>query len=124
KAHQRGFAREDEANFIGYLACALSDDAYTRYSGYLFAQQQLLGELARRDLPLAREVAAQRSNGVLRDLECIREFWQRYEGRAARMSEQVNNSYLRAQGERRGVGAYAASRSLLVLFAPHHHGRA
>jgi hypothetical protein len=124
KAHQRGIAREDEANFIGYLACAMSDDAYTRYSGYLFAQQQLLGELVRRDLPRARDLAGLRSNGVLRDLEFIRDFWKQYEGRAARVSEQVNNSYLRSQGERRGIGAYAASRSLIVLFARHNQGRA
>ena len=35
KAHQRGIAREDEASFIGYLACMLSADAYTRLLGGL-----------------------------------------------------------------------------------------
>ena len=34
-AHQRGIAREDEANFIAFLVCIESDDAYIRYSGYL-----------------------------------------------------------------------------------------
>ncbi len=45
KAHRRGVASEDEANFIGYLANALSDAPYARCSGFLFAQRQLLGEL-------------------------------------------------------------------------------
>ena len=34
-SHLKGFMREDEANFIGYLACIRSDDPMFRYSGYL-----------------------------------------------------------------------------------------
>ena len=34
-AHLKGFIYEDEANFIGYLACTQSDDIYFEYSGYL-----------------------------------------------------------------------------------------
>jgi hypothetical protein len=124
KSHQRGIAREDEANFLGYLACAMSDDPYTRYSGYLFAQQQLLGELVRRDLNRAREIAALRAKGMLRDIEAINLFWAQYEGRAAELSESMNNRYLRSQGERRGVAAYAASRNLIVLFARNNDGKA
>lgn len=36
-AHQCGFMREDEANFIGYLACKDASDPLTRYSGYSLA---------------------------------------------------------------------------------------
>ncbi len=36
-AHQRGFAREDEANYLGYLACRLHPDADFRYSALLNA---------------------------------------------------------------------------------------
>jgi hypothetical protein len=124
KAHQRGIAREDEANFFGYIASVMSDDASIRYSGYLFGQQQLLGELVRRDLPRARELAALRLKGVQRDITFIRTFWQQYEGRAALMSERVNDTFLRSQGERRGTGAYAASRNLIVIFARQNGGRA
>ena len=34
-AHLKGYIYEDEANFIGYLACINSDDAFFKYSGYL-----------------------------------------------------------------------------------------
>ncbi|MGH9799392.1 MAG: DUF3810 family protein, partial [Blastocatellia bacterium] len=37
KAHQRGFAREDEANFIAFLVCIKSNESYVRYSGFLHA---------------------------------------------------------------------------------------
>lgn len=42
-AHLKGFIYEDEANFIGYLACIRSDDVYFQYSGYL----SVLGYLER-----------------------------------------------------------------------------
>jgi hypothetical protein len=34
-AHMRGYLLEDEANFIGFLACIQADDVFFRYSGYL-----------------------------------------------------------------------------------------
>jgi hypothetical protein len=124
KAHQRGIAREDEANFIGYLVCIMSDDPYARYSGYLFAQRQLLSELVPHDPDRARTLIGLRARGVQRDVDFIRAFWQQYEGAASRVSETVNNTYLRSQGDRRGVAAYAASKSLIVLFARHNGGSA
>jgi len=119
KAHQRGIAREDEANFLGYLACVMSDDAYVRYSGYLFGQRQLIGELASRDRPAARALVARRLPGVQRDVDDLVAFWQRYEGEPARMSAAMNDRYLRAQGVRSGIASYAASRNLIVLYGEH-----
>lgn len=34
-SHVKGFIYEDDANFIGYLACTSSEDPFFRYSGYL-----------------------------------------------------------------------------------------
>lgn len=34
-AHLKGYIYEDEANFIGFLACISSDDIFFQYSGYL-----------------------------------------------------------------------------------------
>ena len=34
-AHLKGFIYEDDADFIGFLACISSDDPFYRYSGYL-----------------------------------------------------------------------------------------
>ena len=44
-AHQCGFMREDEANFIGYLACKDATDPLTRYSGYSLAYDYALSAL-------------------------------------------------------------------------------
>ena len=49
-SHLRGFMREDEANFIGILACTESDNAYFRYSGYLMAWVHAGNALAKADV--------------------------------------------------------------------------
>ncbi|MFZ4986122.1 MAG: DUF3810 family protein [Blastocatellia bacterium] len=41
KAYQRGFAREDEANFVAYLVCINAVDQVVRYSGYLHGAKVL-----------------------------------------------------------------------------------
>jgi len=65
KAHQLGFAREDEANFIGFLACVQSETDFARYSGYFFANGQLLGLLRRVDRDAWREAAALLEPGII-----------------------------------------------------------
>lgn len=44
-SHAKGFIYEDDANFIGYLACISSDDAFFRYSGYLSVVDYLNADL-------------------------------------------------------------------------------
>lgn len=46
-AHLKGYIREDEANFIGYLACVRSEDICFRYSGYLSVLQYVDGDFHR-----------------------------------------------------------------------------
>ena len=36
-AHQRGFAREDEANYIAWITCSSNDNPEFKYSGTLLA---------------------------------------------------------------------------------------
>lgn len=44
-SHLKGYIREDEANFIAYVACIHSDNDFIRYSGYLSVYYYLLNDL-------------------------------------------------------------------------------
>jgi hypothetical protein len=116
KAHQRAVAREDEANFVGALACLFSGDPAVRYGGALFAENDLLRELSRRRDPELGRLLSLRAPGVVRDVEAEAAFWRRYQGLASQVSEAVNDTYLKAQGVREGTGSYAESPRLLILF--------
>jgi len=116
-SHQRGFAREDEANFAGWLAAASAPDHYARYSAYVFAQRQLLSTLARRDRERAVRLAGLRLAGVQRDITAAAEYWAQFEGRAAETSRNMYNSYLRGQGVTEGILSYGRSVELLIAYA-------
>jgi hypothetical protein len=116
-SHQRGFAREDEANFAGYLAASFSPDPYPRYSAYVFAQRQLLAALARYDRDRAAELAGQRLPGVQRDIDAAREHWAQFEGRTSRAARSMNNAYLRSQRVPGGILSYQRSVELLIAYA-------
>jgi len=116
-SHQRGFAREDEANFAGYLAAASSPEPYPRYSAYVFAQRQLLSALARYDRDRAAGLASQRLPGVQRDIDAAREYWAQFEGRTSRAARSMNNAYLHSQRVPGGILSYQRSVELLIAYA-------
>jgi len=113
-AHRFGFAREDEANYLGYLACRLHPDPDVRYAGVLAASRYAVAALDSVDRPALRALAARRSAAVRRDLEAIAEWSDRYRSPAADVSNAVNDAYLRSQGERRGVASYGRMVDLLI----------
>jgi hypothetical protein len=53
-AHQRGIAREDEANFIAFLVCMESNDPYIRYSACLNLYEYVLSALRSANTELYR----------------------------------------------------------------------
>ena len=122
KSHQRGITSEDEANFYGFLACAHSDQPYIRYSGYLFAQRQLLGELYKTDRDRAKALLKARLPGVQRDVAAIRAYVRRYSGPVSNASHKINNAYLKANRVKGGILSYRMSARLLVTFARMNDG--
>ena len=113
-AHQHGFAREDEANYLGYVACRLHPDPDFRYSGRLAASVYAMNALAARDRAAWQRLEAGRSVGVRRDLAALVAWAERYRGPAERFSARVNDAYLRSQGQREGVGSYGRVVDLLL----------
>jgi hypothetical protein len=112
-AHQRGYAREDEANFIAFLVCTKSSNPSVRYSGYLGALR-VFGVLLRVAPERYRETAAALGEGPRADLRARAQFWARYSGRLANISQSVNHVYLRVNGVRSGVRNYNEASALIV----------
>jgi len=116
-AHQRLFASENEANFMGFLACVYSDDPLVRYSGWLFAQRQVLRALLKVDPWLGREHLYDRLPGVQTDVNLSRAFWTQYDGKLSDLSHGVNDLYLKANNVEGGIKSYGLSLRLLVRWA-------
>lgn len=98
-AHQRGIAREDEANFVAFLICASSDDAYIRYSGYVNLYEYLVSALAEADYNRFALVHSQLSYLVQGEMSAYNRFFATYEdSKSSEISETVNNGFLQSQG--------------------------
>ena len=122
-AHRRGFAREDEANFAGFVVAASAENAYSRYSAYVFAQRQLLLTLARSDRGRVEELLERRSPGVQRDIDAAHEYWSQFRGPATRIARSFNDAYLRTHRVPGGVLSYRRSVELLIAYSRSRGGR-
>lgn len=116
-AHQCGFMREDEANFIGYLACKDAADPLTRYSGYSLAYDYSIGALARVDRERAASVADTLSKAVKADRQARSAYLKQFEGPVAEASNAANNAYLKANQQTDGTRSYGRMVDLLLAEA-------
>lgn len=115
-SHLRGFMQEQEANFIAFLSCSLSDETEFRYSGNLMGWIYCMNVLRRADYAAWEEVRETLSSEAEADLKANHEFWARYDGVVAEVSNQVNDTYLKANGQADGVKSYNRMVDLIVAY--------
>jgi hypothetical protein len=122
-AHQRGFAREDEANYIAYAACSLHPDADFQYSGVMLALINSMNALAQYDFESFKVLNKKYSDGVRQDLINENEFWEKYEGIVSDVSDKVNDIYLKSNGQTDGVQSYGRMVDLLLAEYRQRNGK-
>ena len=106
-SHQRGIARENEANFTAFVVLINSDDAYLQYCGYLDVYSNVLNALYSEDKDLYKEVVYSLDSRVKQDLINYSEFFKKYsDSKAAEITDKVNDSYLQANGQQSGTKSY------------------
>ena len=115
-SHLRGFMREDEANFIGYIACIRSDDLYFRYSGYLMGWVYAGNALAQADPEGFASLRASLPQAALTDLSYNNAYWDSFQGTAAEVSTKVNDTYLKLQDQQDGVQSYGRAVDLMLAY--------
>ncbi len=121
-SHLRGYMREDEANFIAYLACLESGDPQFVYSGAILAFIHSANALYRdgatedygRIYTMLCETARQ-------DMAADRAFWKQFDGKVAEVANKVNDTYLKVNKQEDGVKSYG--RMVDLLLAWHRGGR-
>ena len=125
-AHQRGFAREDEANFIAYLVCLESDDPYIRYSGQVRMLEYLLDAYYSSDTSEKKEDYTELYKTVdpriRREQVAYYNFYQKYANNViADISGAVNDGFLKSQGTD-GTVSYGQVVQLAVKYRKSLHG--
>ncbi len=115
-SHLRGFMREDEANFIGYLACIGSSDPSFCYSGYLTGWVYAGNALAAQDMETYVDLYGRLNEQSRADLADNNAFWNRYEGKVAEVANQMNDTYLKINSQSDGVKSYGRMVDLMLAY--------
>ncbi|MPW26097.1 DUF3810 family protein [Alkalibaculum sp. M08DMB] len=113
-AHQRGFAKEDEANFIAYKANINNPDKNFQYSGYYLAIQYIMNDIYKEDQDLHIELFSKMSDSVKRDINNSNSFWKSKESSSKKIVTTMNDTYLKSNNQKQGVQSYNGVVKLLM----------
>ncbi len=116
-AHQRGIAREEEANFVAFMVCILSDDPYLQYSGYLDVYSDVMNALYSADKELYSAVSARLCVEAKRERASYSKFFKKYaDSKTSEISNSINDSFLQANGQEQGTKSYGMVTDLTVAY--------
>ena len=115
-AHQRGIAREDEANFVAFLVCKESDDVYIRYSAYLNMYEYLRNALYAANPDYYTETYYSVPVNCRKEMTAYSKFFDKYrENVIEEVSESVNDTFLTINGTE-GTRSYGMVVDLAVAY--------
>ena len=116
-AHQRGIGKEDEANFVAFLVCSLSDDPYIRYCGYADVLSEVMSKLYSANKELHAKALAYMPQELKNEYSAYSEFFDKYrENVAADVSTTVNNAYITSHNQPQGVKSYGLVVDLVAAY--------
>ena len=115
-SHLSGFIREDEANFIAFIACRESGDPYFRYSGYLgaltYTMNAYYGVADREDYT---ELYSSICETIRSEYAYRNSYWAQFEKKATfQAATAVNDAYLKANNQTDGTRSYGRVVDLLL----------
>lgn len=116
EAHQLGFAKENEANFIAVMATTNNENPYFKYSGYIFALRYCLSEVYRRNIDAGDLLRAKIRPGILANYNRSYLFWASYENPLEPILELFYGNFLKANNQPEGMRSYSYVVALLVNY--------
>ena len=115
-SHQRGVAREQEANFTAVLVSLKYGDPDYVYSAALLAYTHLGNELYKADSDAWEPIYESLSDEVKVDFAFNRAYWQQFETPVQNISNTVYEGFLQSYGQKLGLQSYGACVDLLVNY--------
>lgn len=111
--HSLAIAREDEANYVGFLACRASQSDLFRYSGYYNAFIYCYNALFAESPSAAMSLWDRLPEETIRDSNVHVEHNRQYEGTVKEITQSVNDAYLKSFSEP-GVKSYGLVVNYLI----------
>jgi hypothetical protein len=114
--HQLGYAKENEANFAGYMSAKSSQDALFRYSVYFDLYSYSRYYLYAQDSVTAKQLDAQLPPGIKTDYRELRNFVKKYRNPIEVIIDHLYGQYLKANEQPGGKLSYNEVVAWLVAY--------
>lgn len=115
--HRMAFAREDEANFAGFLACSVSEYAEFQYSGYYMAFRYCYNALYSVDPKAASEIWSGVSAALAADCQTSAKHYEEVRSdKVSAITDKVYDGYLKTFDVESGVQSYGEVADLLITW--------
>lgn len=114
-SHQLGFAREQEANFVGYLIGIKSENLELRYSTEYFTLKSLLRYIVENDPEFVKSILRNYSAGMKRDRSYEKSFIMKHQGWLDDFFGFTNNLFLKSN-QQEGSVTYSYFIDLLLNY--------
>lgn len=115
-AHQLGYAKENEANFVGFLACRAYESNAFRYSVYFDMYNYAITELYTRDSSIAKGHQAKRHPQLVKDVQEYHQFFARYANGLQDLIMKGYGEFLKANNQPAGKGSYNEVVAWLIAY--------
>ena len=116
-AHQRGFASEQECNFLAVLASTRSGNAAYEYAGWLMGYIHLGNALYRVDPDTYWRIRDGLPESVKADLAYNNAYWKQFRDTVVQtVSKKAYDTTLKAYGDEQGIQSYGMVVDLLVVY--------
>jgi len=114
--HQLGYAKENEANFAGYLSASVSDNKAFQYSVYFDLYMYAAKELYLRDSTRLVPLRESLNPAIRKDFKTLREFYRAYENPFEPIISKVYGNYLKANQQPQGLKSYNEVIAWLIAY--------
>ncbi len=114
-AHQLGFASEEEANYLAYLACKNNPDPVFQYSAYYGTVFRALGKVWEIDSTYSKSLFDKLSPAVKSDREKERQVWKKFRNPIqVYVVSPFYDLFLKSNGQEQGSRSYDLVIDLMV----------
>jgi hypothetical protein len=115
-AHQLGYAKESEANFVAFIACRSYPNPTYRYSLYFDMYLYAVNELNRSDSMLAKSYVEKLHPQAKKDIEEYKSFLKKYSNDVEPVISWIYEGYLQANDQPEGKRAYNKVVAFLIAY--------
>ncbi|WP_276502628.1 DUF3810 domain-containing protein [Terrimonas pollutisoli] len=115
-AHQLGYGKENEANFVAFLACKNHPSPVFKYSMYFDIYNYAINELHKRDSTKARSYLRQLHPQALKDIKELRSFYNAYRNPIEPVITWTYGHFLKANNQPAGKQTYNEVVAWLIAY--------